>query len=273
MSRESSDGSDSRFEEKERLERVTRLSEVLGHSFADEDHITRALQHSSFANERARERENAQNAGLSTLVADVECESNERLEFLGDAVLALVVGEALYEAKPDWREGDLTRALHSIVEGTSLTELAKKLNLGRIIRLGRTEEQSGGGDKASILEDAMEAVIGALYLDGGIDAVRRFVHNHFADALAADAVRVERDPKTALQEMLMAEVGSFPSYRMVGDSGVEGDDDRFEVEVSSEGEPLSRGIARTKRGAEKAAARVALDARGNSDASGGAPDE
>ena len=104
----------------------------------------------------------------------------------------------------------------------------------------------------------MEAIVGAMYLDGGIDVVRRFVVGHFGDALADDAVRVERDPKTELQERLMRDVGEFPSYRLVGDSEVEGDEQRFSVEVVSQGEVLGAGTARTKRAAEKSAAREAL---------------
>lgn len=228
---------------------VAELEAALGHRFADASLFATALRHASYAHERARE------AGGE---ADPESESNERLEFLGDAVLALVVAEALYAAKPDWREGELTRALHAIVEGGSLAALAESLGVGAVMRLGRTEESSGGASKPKVLEDAMEALIGAMYLDGGLDPVRRFVGARFAEAVAADAVPVERDPKTELQERLMREVGEFPSYRLTGDTGIEGDDLRFSVEVLSKGEVLGRGTDRTKRRAEKAAAREAL---------------
>ncbi|MCR9093644.1 MAG: ribonuclease III [bacterium] len=229
--------------------RLAELEEALGHRFADPSLFATALRHASYAHERAT----ASGEG-----DDPEGESNERLEFLGDAVLALVVAEALYAAKPDWQEGELTRALHAIVEGRSLATLAEELGVGSVMRLGRTEESSGGGSKPKVLEDAMEALIGALYLDGGIDPVRRFVGARFADALAADATPVERDPKTELQERLMRDVGEFPSYRLTGDTGIEGDDVRFSVEVVSKGEVLGRGTDRTKRRAEKAAAREAL---------------
>ena len=176
-------------------------------------------------------------------------------------MLALVVAEALYAAKPDWQEGDLSRALHSIVEGRSLAALARSLEVGAVLRLGRTEVSSGGQEKASILENTLEALIGALYLDGGLEAARGFVTSHFQDALTADAVRVERDPKTELQETLMAESGEFPSYRIVGDNEIERDDDRFVAEAIFQGAVLGRGVGRTKRAAERSAARGALDMR------------
>ena len=240
-------------EDEDRRAQLDRLERTLGHRFDDRGLLEAALRQSSYAHERARDSEGE---------GDPEQESNERLEFLGDAVLALVVAESLYAAKPDWREGDLTRALHRVVEGSSLASLATRLSVGPTLRLGRTEESSGGAEKPRVLEDAMEALIGAMYLDGGLDAVRTFVRSHFAEALAADAVRVERDPKTELQERLMRDIGEFPTYRLVGDSGIEGDDRRFSVEVVSRGAVLGSGTARTKRAAEKIAAREALASEG-----------
>lgn len=231
--------------------RLERLERSLEHRFRDRSLLETALCHSSYAHERGLE------AGSGT----PPIESNERLEFLGDAVLALVVAEALYAAKPGWREGDLTRSLHSIVEGRSLAELARSLEVGAVLRLGRTEESSGGREKPSILENAMEALIGAVYLDAGLEPVERFVRRAFEEAVAADAVRVERDPKTELQETLMAAEGEFPSYTLLTDSGVEGDDERFTVAVVSQGMSLAEGVGRTKRAAERAAAKRALEAR------------
>lgn len=244
-------------EDEERDAAVARLESALGHRYADRDLLEAALRHSSYAHERSHERgsERTRDDGGED---DAALESNERLEFLGDAVLGLVVAESLYAAKPDWREGDLTRALHRIVEGSSLAKLAARLGVGPAMRFGRTEESSGGAEKPRVLEDAMEALIGAMYLDAGLDAVRTFVRGNFAEALAADATRVARDPKTALQERLMRDVGAFPSYRLVEDTGVEGDDRRFSVEVVSQGDVLGGGTARTKRAAEKKAAREAL---------------
>ena len=236
-------------EEEERSARLDALEGALGHAFQDRGLLEAALRHASYAHERARE--DGEEAGP-------EGESNERLEFLGDAVLALVVAEALYAAKPDWQEGELTRALHAIVEGRSLASLAETLDVGPALRLGRTEASSGGAEKPKVLEDAMEALIGAVYLDGGLGPVRAFVGDRFAEALAADATPVERDPKTELQERLMRDVGAFPTYKLVHDTGVEGDEVRFTIQVHSEGQPLGQGTARTKRLAEKRAAREAL---------------
>jgi len=247
--------------------RLDRLEQALDHRFHDRTILEKALQHSSFAHEIAlggtasRSGRNSGDTSGGDSGGDPKHESNERLEFLGDAVLALVVAEALYVAKPDWREGDLTRALHSIVEGRSLAGLARSIGVGEALRLGQTEESSDGRDKPSILENAMEALIGALYLDGGLDPVERFVGRSFEQALAADAVRVERDPKTELQETLMAAEGEFPTYRLLRDSKVEGDEARFTVEVTSKGRALAEGIGRTKRAAEKGAARLALERR------------
>ncbi len=238
-------------EDPERAVRIDRLEQALDHRFRDRALLEKALRHSSYANEHSLG-QTGEEGGL---------ESNERLEFLGDAILALVVAEALYEAKPDWREGDLTRSLHAIVEGRSLATLAQSIDLGGVLQLGRTEESSGGREKPSILANAMEALIGAIYLDAGLEPVERFVGRHFGEALAVDAVQVERDPKTKLQETLMAAEGEFPNYRLVRDSEVEGDDARFTVEVRSKGERLADGVGRTKRAAERAAARIALERR------------
>lgn len=219
---------------------LARLESALGHPFARPELLALALRHASHAHE----------AGGG--------ESNERLEFLGDAVVGLVVAHALYDAHPDWREGDLTRGLHALVDARSLARLARSLSLGEALALGRTELASGGREKASILADALEAVIGAIFLDGGLPAVERFARTHFADALAGDASPVARDPKTELQERTMGEVGSFPDYRLVADSGIEGDDRRFTVEVSLRGEVLAQAVGRTKRAAQREAAQLAL---------------
>ena len=233
---------------------LARLEEALGHRFARPELLSLALRHASYAHESG------------------EGESNERLEFLGDAVLGLVVGHALYESHPQWREGELTRALHAVVEARSLARLAREVDLGPALVLGRTERSSGGHEKASILADAMEAVVGALYVDGGLEVVRHFIQARFASALSRDSAPVARDPKTELQEQTMAAIGAFPSYRVVADSGVEGDDRRFTVEVSLAGEALAQATDRTKRAAEREAARVAL-ARRTTPSAGALPDE
>jgi ribonuclease-3 len=232
-------------EEAERADVLDRLEAALGYRFVRRALLEDALRHSSYANERSSQQ--------ATRVED-----NERLEFLGDAVLAIVVAHALYRAQPEWREGELSRALHALVEGRSLVKLARSFELGSAIRLGSTERASGGQEKASILENAMEAVVGAIYLDGGLDAAASFVEAAFGEALTADAAPVRRDPKTEFQERVMADEGCFPEYRVVTDSLVEGDEERFTVEVVLHGKPLARGVGRTKRAAERLAAADAL---------------
>lgn len=223
---------------------LDRLEALLGHRFESRALLETALRHASWAHEQG------------------DLESNERLEFLGDAVLGLVVASSLYRAKPDWQEGALTRTLHSVVEGRSLARAARSLDLGAFLRLGRTERSSGGAEKPSLLANGVEALIGALYLDGGLPAATAFVERIFAPALAEDAGPVGRDPKTELQERLMEREGEFPSYRLVGDSEIEGDDERFRVAVVLRDEPLAEGIGRTKRAAERRAARAALARQG-----------
>jgi len=225
---------------------LDRLEVALGAPFLNRELLEEALRHSSYTHEcETRNR--------------LPLENNERLEFLGDSVLGLVVAHALYRAKPDWREGELSRALHALVEGRSLTRLAIGLELGSMIQLGRTEQQSGGMEKPSILADAMEAVIGAIFLDRGLEAAVAFIEAAFGDALTADAQAVRRDPKTEFQERVMAVEGEFPSYRVVLDSEVEGDDLRFTVEVFVRDRALARGQGRTKRAAERLAAKEALE--------------
>ncbi len=212
------------------------LEAVLGHRFSDRALLERALCHSSYANETER------------------ADSNETMEFLGDSVIGLAVSHILFEAKPEWREGELTRALHGIVEGRSLADAARRLDLGRYLRLGRTERQSGGHDKDSILEDAMEAVFAALYLDDGLPPVVALARSLFGEALSADAPRVERHPKMRFNERVMQRRGSVPAYRFIADSEVEDDARRFEVAVDVDGEEVARGFGRTKRAAEREAA-------------------
>ena len=216
------------------------LEAALGYRFRDPDLLVKAVRHSSYANERE---------GL---------ESNERMEFLGDSVLGLAVAGLLYEANPDWQEGDLSLGLHRLVDRTALAQLARAIDLGPYLCLGRTEIQAGGAAKDSILADAMEAVIGAMYLDSGLEPVIVFLKRAFGDALRENAEPVEASPKTRFQEAVMARHGEFPRYAVVGDTGVEGDEQRYTIEARVLGESVARGVGRSKRVAEKAAAVGAL---------------
>ena len=227
----------------ERAGKLTELESRLRHTFSDLELLETALRHSSYANEHP---------GL---------ESNERLEFLGDTVIGLVVGDALFRTQPDWQEGELTRGLHHLVDKAACARQARDLHLGALLELGRTEEQSEGGEKDSILANAFEAVMGALFIDGSLSCVKAFLGSIYAEQWQAESTPADRDAKTRLQESLMAEHGSFPSYELTADTGVEGAENRFTSSVVHEGHVLGQGVGRTKRGAEFEAARMALAAR------------
>lgn len=215
-----------------------RLETALGYSFTRKDLADTALAHPSYAHELDGSR------------------GNERLEFLGDAVLDLVVAAVLYTLHPDWREGRLTRARAALVNKTSLAERARALGLPSLVRLGKTERTSNGAEKDSILADCFEAVVGAVYLDGGLAAVEPLVAGCFGVALSA--ADVSRDAKTAFQEWAHAELKQTPSYETMADTGVENDDERFTVEVHVQGRSWGLGVGRTKRAAEASAAEAAL---------------
>jgi len=213
---------------------------ALGYEFADRALLDLALTHTSYSHENDGGR------------------GNERLEFLGDAVLDLVVSQILYAVHPEWDEGDLTRTRAGLVNQRSLAEQARNLELGRFVKLGRTEMRSGGCEKDSILANCFEALVGAIYLDGGLAPVEEFVRRVYGSALAREAVRQRRDVKTEFQEWAHARFQQTPSYETVGDSGVDGDDARFAVEVSIGAEVWGRGVGRSKRLAEGTAAAEAL---------------
>jgi len=213
------------------------LEQALGYRFRDASLAAKALSHPSYAYEKDGTR------------------GNERLEFLGDAVLGLAIASLLYGREPDWAEGELTRARAALVNRRSLAERARSLGLPALVRLGRTEAAEGRS-KESILANCFEAVVGALYLDGGLAEVLPLVERCFEVDLAAG--RTLRDAKTAFQEWAHATLRKTPSYHTVGDSGVENDASRFTVEVRIGGEVFGRGVGRTKRAAEADAAAAAL---------------
>lgn len=219
---------------------VEEIAERTGHRFADAALLEVALTHPSAAYERDR-------SG-----------GNERLEFLGDAVLDLAVARALYLAHPDWREGDLTRARAAIVNTRSLARRARHLGLGALMRLGRTEQRSGGERKERVLANLFEAIVAAIYLDGGSEPVFALVERVFGGEIRSGAL-LDRDPKTRFQEWAHARLRETPRYRLVRDSGVEDAEDRFAVAVDVAGSCWGEGVGRSKRTAELAAAAVALE--------------
>lgn len=202
--------------------------------------LRQALTHSSYANEGYRKEIH-----------------NERLEFLGDAVLQLVVTEWLFEKNPLWSEGQLSQARAAIVCEATLAEAATNLEVGPQLRLGRGEERSGGRQKPSLLADAMEAIIGAVYLSEGFLAAQGFVLESLAFALnTVEGREAGRDHKTALNDWLRRH-GKEASYQVVGSYGPD-HAKTFEVEVMVNGEPQGRAIGRSKKEAEQQAARQLL---------------
>jgi len=220
---------------------IEAVTERLGHRFADERLLREALVHRSYRNEFPDEPRH-----------------NERLEFLGDAVLDLIVAEALMERLPDSAEGELTRRRAAVVNEQSLADTARRLDLGSALLLGRGEELNNGRDRSSILADAVEAAVGAIYLDAGYDAARDAALGWLApvlDLAASDAA--PGDHKTALQERLQALGRGAPSYRVVAEDGPD-HEKVFEVEIVVGERVLARGTGRSKKEAEKEAARRAL---------------
>ena len=236
------------------------LETALGHGFADPELLVRALTHRSLANQLAHEGK-AEDGGKQ--------EDNERLEFLGDAVLNLVVAEALCEFHPEWREGELTRVRAQLVSRQRMAQVAEEMGLGQYLRLSRGEEQGLRG-KSTVLSNAMEAVMGALFLDGGLEPVQRFARHQVmgeaAKQLARELVSGEAlgNYKSALQERMQAKREGTPVYRVKDESGPP-HRKRFQVEVSlqpEEGEPgapIAEGRGSTKKRAEQDAARRALE--------------
>ncbi len=184
--------------------------------------------------------------------------TNERLEFLGDAVLGLVVTDLVYRAFPERSEGELAKLRAAMVNMTTLAEVARELGLGETVLLGKGEEQSGGRDKASILADALEAVLGAIYLDQGLKPAGALIERLFWPRISAYVRGVgERDYKTILQELAAQDLGRMPEYR-VAERGPDHEKE-FTATVYVAGRELGRGTGRSKKEAEQRAAREAYD--------------
>lgn len=190
---------------------------------------------------------------------DPRAENNQRLEFLGDAVLGLVLAERLFNEFPDEREGVLTRYRALLVNGEQLVAIAREIDLGKFLRLGESERSQGGHDRPSILEDALEALIGAVYLDGGMAGAQTVITRLFGDLGVRLETKINTDnPKGRLQEQLQPDMGNEAiEYRVVEESGPD-HNKHFRVEVWIEGVCTGYGEGNSKRAAEKAAARTAL---------------
>ncbi len=217
------------------------ILEHLGYEFSSNELLVMALTHKSYVNEVPGERGD-----------------NQRLEFLGDAVVGLVIAEALMEKLPDSQEGQLTARRSVLVREESLAGLARQIGLGDLLKLGHGEELNNGSDRSSILADAVEAVMGAVYLDGGYEASRKAILKWFGGTLdeAAGGARPD-DAKSLLQEALQAQSRNVPEYQVVREEGPD-HAKVFEVEMSVEGAVVASGRGRTKKAAEKDAAKRAL---------------
>ncbi|MBE6913669.1 MAG: ribonuclease III [Ruminococcaceae bacterium] len=215
------------------------LEQKLNYSFRNRALLQTALTHSSYANEH-------------------HCRSNERLEFVGDSVLGMVTAEHLYRAFPDMPEGKMTKLRAELVCEQSLGEVAQRLALGPSLRLGKGEELSGGRERLSILADCVEAVIAALYLDGGMAAARAFIDANVISKLNGESCLQIRDYKTELQELVQQQPGHTLVYELTGESGPD-HMKRFEAAVAMDGRVLGSGEGRTKKEAEQMAAKAALE--------------
>lgn len=218
------------------------LEDKLGYHFQDPSLLDNALTHSSYANEHHASK----------------AQSNERLEFLGDSVLGMVVADYLYRNFPALPEGDLTRMRANLVCEGNLVVVAKMWDLGSYLKLGRGEESCGGRERPSIQADAVEAVLAAVYLDSGIAQARRIIQKFILDNIAQMS-QAGRDFKTALQELVQRKSGQILSYHLTGQSGPD-HAKTFEMEVRLNGAPIGAGKGRSKKDAEQAAARCALEA-------------
>jgi ribonuclease-3 len=219
------------------------LEVKLGYTFTDRTLLSNSLLHRSHIHVTGQERES----------------SNERLEFLGDAVLGLVVNEELYQRFPDRSEGDLTKMKSLLVCGARLSEVATSLDLGVHIRMSRSEAATGGRHRSSILADTTEAIIGAVYLDGGLGAARGVIRRvALQNSEGVLARRSLRNYKSRLQEMIQAQFKTPPRYKVLEVDGP--DHDRlFRVAVTFAGRVLGSGEGRNKKSAEQSAARAALE--------------
>ena len=220
---------------------LSKLEQAIGYTFRDRSLLENALRHSSYANENRKE-------NLS---------SNERLEFLGDSVLGFVVAEYLYKTYPDHPEGDLTRMRAELVCEGSLASVAERLELGRHLKLGHGEENGGGRKRPSINADAVESILAAMYLDGGLEPAKTLIYRMILNGTEKQAP-VNTDFKTMLQELVQKEKNQVLKYCLVAESGPDHDKE-FRVIVLLNDRIIGEGTGRSKKRAEQAAAAQGLE--------------
>src|SRR5438309_7031926 len=238
------------------------FEERLGYKFSTRELLERALTHSSAVPE-------LRSAGVEETGYVLLPRDNERLEFLGDAVLELLTSEYLLSTFPEWTEGQLSKSRARIVNAGSLEAAARRLRLGEHLRVGRGEEKTGGREKQTLLADAFEAVVAAVYLDGGLGAAREVLRRSlFEQALEERGERIsESDHKSALQELLQRRGRSPAEYRLAGESGPD-HQKVFQIEVWIDGECLATSEGSTKKEAEQRGARSALEQLERAEAQG-----
>ena len=227
-----------------RMELIKELETKIGYKFDDKKYVNWALTHSSYANEYKKQR----------------IVYNERLEFLGDSILGLVVSEYIYRVYPKYPEGELTKLRATVVCEPSLSYLARNLNLGKYLLLGKGEEATGGRNRVSILADAFEALIGAIYLDGGMKYAERFVLEHLKPVIedAVNGMELFIDYKTRLQEILQKKSKDSIKYKVVKEDGPD-HNKIFHTEVYTKLNILGVGTGKSKKDAEQNAAKIALE--------------
>lgn len=219
---------------------VELLEEEIGYKFKDSNLLLEAVTHSSYSNEMKINKRS----------------HYERLEFLGDAVLELLASEYLFEKYPSIPEGGLSKKRASMVCEPSLSKCARLMHLGDYMFFGKGEEAAGGRERDGALCDVTEAILGAIYLDGGLNEARKYVKEHILSQLGDDEVFI--DNKTALQELIQKAGDRQLEYRVVGESGPE-HDKTFTVKISLDGETLSKGTGHTKKAAQQDAAKKAIE--------------
>jgi ribonuclease-3 len=221
---------------------LSELQQKLCYEFKNTDYLIESLRHSSFVNENL----------------DLDIQDNERLEFLGDAVLNLVVGHMLMHRYPDVKEGDLSKMRANLVNESQLASIAQEMDLGSHLQLGKGEIQTKGWEKPSILANTFEAVVAAVYLDGGYSAAFKFIHGHFSFLLDSIVMStVNYDYKSQVQELVQMKQQKMPVYTVVHESGPD-HDKTFRVRLKV-GETQAEGEGKSKKAAEQDAARKGLE--------------
>lgn len=228
----------------ENMQNIEKFEKIIGYTFKNKELIYHALSHSSYANERKK-----------------PDGSNERLEFLGDSVLSIVVSSYLYEHLVHVAEGELTKLRASLVCEKSLYVFAKQINLGEFLLLGKGEENTGGRERSSILADAFEAVIAAIYLDGGFEPVTRHILRFMPDDIQHQKKPAFNDFKTILQEIVQKNPEEKVEYLLVGEEGPD-HNKRFVVDVCLNSNIIGKGTGKSKKEAEQLAAKEALELMG-----------